>query len=177
VTYYYLLSSLPTLAWGDSCPMGPDYFRLSCLEQLGVADLAELEAVLAGRSGPGGKSAFARDWQRFETHLRDTIARTRARRLGVDVAPFLHEGEEWESTVLEAVEDAFASSNPLEREQALDHCRWARLDELALGHGFDLKAVLIYGLRQQLCERWAGHSLEAGRARLETALQASEVSS
>jgi hypothetical protein len=176
VIYYFLVASLPAQAWGDPPALAAEEFRARCVEQLSAPDLAELDAVLAGWAGPGGTSSFAVAWRGFETHLRGTVARTRALRLGLDVAPYRREGERWENSVLEAVEDAFARPHPLEREQELDRFRWARLDDLGLGHFFDLTAVLIYGLRRQLCERWAGLTVEAGRARMEQFLQASGVS-
>ena len=171
--YYFLMASLPVLALGEPPPVDRAGFLARCAEQLSPADRAELDEVLAGR----GASPFARAWRSFEVHLRNTVARSRAARLQADAAPWLRDGERWESLVLEAVEDAYARPTPLERELELDRCRWGRLDDLAVGHVFDLAAVLAYGLRLQLCERWAGLDAERGRARLETFLEQGKAAS
>ena len=69
--------------------------------------------------------------------------------------------------MLAAVEEAYARPNPLEREQELDRHRWGRLDEMLLGHDFDLAAVMAYGLRLRIARRWQAMSDGAGRRRLD----------
>lgn len=171
--YYFLMASLPGLTLGEPAPLDGPAFLARAGEQLDPVDEAELRAVWAG----GGTSALARNWSAFDTHLRNTVARTRAQRLQVEAGPWLREGERWESFVLEAVEEAYARATPVEREFALDRCRWTRLDEFAVGHAFDLEAVLIYALRLQLCLRWAAFDAAAGRARLEAFLEQGKAAS
>ena len=45
--------------------------------------------------------------------------------------------------------------DPLERELALDRLRWTLLDELAVSQAFGFQAVLAYGLKLRLAEKWA----------------------
>jgi hypothetical protein len=45
--------------------------------------------------------------------------------------------------------------DPLDRELALDRLRWTLLDELAVAAPFGLQAVLAYGLKLRLAEKWA----------------------
>jgi hypothetical protein len=173
VRYYFLMASLPGLALGEPLPLDGGEFTARAASQLDPADAAELRAVRAG----AGDSPLALRWLAFERHLRNTVARQRAQRLQADPAPWLREGERWELFVLEAVEDAYARPNPLERELELDRCRWRRLDELAVGHPFDLDAVLIYGLRLGLCARWAGLDAARGQAVVDSFLEQGKAAS
>ena len=170
MAHYYLIASLPAFGFGEPPPLGLADFLERCRAQLPEAELRQVEAVLSGNTGPVDHS-FARAWHGFEVHLRNTIARVRAAARGVDAAPHLRDGEAWEGAVLEGVEDAYARPHPLEREMELDHLRWGKLDELGVGHAFDLQAVFIYGLRLQLALRRQAWNVSAGRNKLQEFMQ------
>lgn len=169
--YYYLMASLPALAEGAPPPLSLDAFDTACREQLTPDDYAEWQAV---RSGTGA-SAFARTRAADERHLRNTLARTRAARLGIDAAAWLREEETWSYEALLAVEEAYAHANPLERERALDRVRWRQAEAAAGTDPFALPAVLSYGVRLALAARWAGLDSERGRQVLEAHVQQAGV--
>ena len=77
--------------------------------------------------------------------------------------------------------DAFAKSNPLERERSLDATRWNVLDELARQDSFGLSGVLSYALQIRLASRWSSMNDDKGLRHLEhqlrTLLEAQPVES
>jgi hypothetical protein len=100
-------------------------------------------------------SALGREWRERETQLRNAVARARANRAKRDAAPFLRPTAQHDTGIEKAVADAFAKDTPREREWALDQFRWRMLEELAGFNPFAGRAMLAYGLRLKLVERWA----------------------
>ena len=76
MTYEYFASSLPALRFGDPPPMEPAALLEAARANLAPGDLAALEAVLAGRDGPG----FAGVWRALDVQIRNASARARAAR-------------------------------------------------------------------------------------------------
>lgn len=164
--YYYLVASLPTFAFGDPPPCAREEFLAACRRELSADDLEELQAFVEGDAAKA-RSAFAQDWYRGDAELRNALVQQRATRLGVDAAPHLSARGGFNAYALDAVEDAYAKPHPLEREQELDRYRWALTDELALGHYFDLTALLAYVARLRISERWQSLKDEAGARRVD----------
>ena len=166
---YYTVSSLPGLPFGDPPPFSPEDLAAQSEGVLSDADLASLRAVVRGDLEAAG-GAFAADWRRAETQLRNAVASIRAERLREDAAPYLHAHQGFDVSIERAVADAFTKPNPLERERELDRCRWRLLDDMTREEPFGLGALLAYALRLRIAERWAGREEDAGRARLDGAL-------
>ena len=163
--YTYLAASLPTLVFGAPPPFGVAEFRAKCEGVLSRADLAALDALLAGAPAPG--VGFVAEWQARETQLRNGVVRARAAHLGVEARPYLRDHAGWDMTVAKAVTDAFAKPNPLDREQELDRCRWRMAEDLARFEPFGLAAVLAFAVKLGIAERWAGLVEDAGVKRVE----------
>ena len=169
--YPYLAASLPTLSL-DVMPQTtlPDFVR-QCAGVLSEEDFQELAALLADdRLGCG--SAFAADWFVFETSFRHLIAEVRAGRLGLDPRTAIGYRDEGVTLVKSAVVDAFAKSNPFEREWSLDQSRWYVLDDLARQDPFGLNAVLAHALKLKLAHRWSSMNDEKGIQNLNRNLDA-----
>jgi hypothetical protein len=171
--YYYFVSGLPLLTFGEKPPFTSDRYLFSSQGVLTKEHEQELRMILAGRASDG-KTEFSRTWYSIDTQIRNAIAHFRGTRLGVESKPFIRSYGPHSVLVQNKVSAAFMKTNPLERERSLDLCRWQMLDELTLQDPFGLSAVLAYGIKLQILERWAAHSDEAGRARVEAIL--SEVS-
>ena len=170
MSYYYFVASLPTLTLGAPASASLADFRAEAVRLLPAETVAELEAVLQADHG-SARSTFAARWFAAETQLRNAVARTRAARRGVEALPFLHEHAGFSVQIEQAVTEAYGRGNPLERELALDRLRWAQLEELSRESPFGVEAVLAYGLKLQLVERWAGLTDEAGQAALQAAVK------
>ncbi len=164
--HYYLVASLPTLVLGEAPPLTVEAFQFSCTGVLDSDELCELGLVLSGRAGEGS-SSFAQSWFGADTQLRNAAARFRGTRLGVESRGFIKDHPGFSAAVEKAVTDAFAKGNPLEREMALDRCRWQMLEDLAREDSFGLAAVLAFAVKLQLASRWAQMKDEAGQKRVE----------
>ncbi|HOW97173.1 MAG TPA: DUF2764 family protein [Kiritimatiellia bacterium] len=162
---YYLVASLPTLVLGDPAPLDVASFLAACANLLSEEELAEVTLMLEGRVGESG-AAFAKDWLRVDTQLRNAVARVRAGKRSAEARSFLREHEGYDVSLEKAVTDAYTRPNPLERELFLDRHRWQRLDELVLAEPFGFAAVLAYALKLRLVLRWADLNDEAGGQRL-----------
>ena len=164
--YHYLTSSLPALSLEAPPPFSPDEFRFKCQGVLNRSDLAELDLVLAGRAAEG-RSAFARAWAGGDAQIRNTAAKMRGAKLGVEAKPFLKSHPGYAVWLDKEVSDALAKASPLARETGLDRTRWKFAEELARADATGLPAVLAFAVKLALAARWAAMKEEAGRARLE----------
>ena len=166
MSYEYLVASLPHLALGEPPPFSSEEFRFHCQGPLRDEDLEELILVLDGRASEG-RSAFSRRWFSIDAQIRNAVARARATERGVDARGYLRDHPDFDSFVAKAVSDAYGRHNPLERERALDECRWHSLGQLALEETFGLSAVLAFAVKLQIAERWSAISKGPGRERFD----------
>jgi hypothetical protein len=165
----YLTASLPAVALGDPAPWTPDEFLFHCQGALTVDQLRELSLVIEERSEEG-TSDFAAWWAALDTQIRNQLARMRAGRLGLDARSFVRMHSGFDVSVEQCVADAMDQPDPLARETALDRCRWKALDEYIKADRFGLSAVLAYGVRMLMLDRWQGLTDEAGSERVEAFL-------
>lgn len=162
MSYYYLVASLPAITVGNPPPVAPAQFRTVCSEHLEPQHLRELDAVFTGR----GASRFARQWQRVQAVIAHACALARAPGHGIDPASLTAPDQVPDLALARAVQDALADPDPERREQALDAVRLATLEQLTFAAPFELEAVLAYGLRLEICARWAARTPERGRTEL-----------
>jgi hypothetical protein len=170
VSFYYFVASLPALTLAAPPPQSFAAFRAEVARLLPPSVGRELDAVVAG-GAPGAGSGFASAWHDHEVQLRNAVARARALRRNEEVAPFLKPCRGFSLAIEQAVGEAYGKPNPLERELALDQIRWSSADELARTEAFGLEAVLAYGVKLKMVERWAALSDEAGRIALLAAVK------
>jgi hypothetical protein len=162
-SYYYLISSLPLLRWGNRPSLSSAEFLAQCDGELPEQDLAELTGVsLVPRES--GRNPAERRWIAWDGYLRNQIARGRARHLHLDVAAQLRDETDAFPTDRKELDEALAQDSPLERERAIDHLRWRRLEDFESGHPFDLDRLVIYRLKLLLFEKWARFDSETGTA-------------
>lgn len=164
--YHYLVSSLPALSLEAPPPFSPEEFRFHCQGVLSGGDLAELDLLLAGRASEG-RAAFSRAWAAGDAQIRNTAAKVRGAKLGVEAKPFLHGHPGYAVWLDKEVTDALAKASPLVREMGLDAARWKFVEELALADASGLPAVLAFAVKLMLVSRWSAMKEEAGRERLE----------
>jgi len=167
-TYYYTLSSLPMLQvsrLGEAPVISLDDFR-NCCDLLTAPDRQELELFLAG-DWAAGTSDFARRWTQIDTQIRDAAARLRASRLNVDPTPYLKPFSGYDVSTEREIAEAFNKPHALERELALDRCRWRLLDELSLNDPFGLPMALSYAVKLTMMSHWAELSDEKGQENVE----------
>jgi hypothetical protein len=164
--YTYLVSSLPALSLEAPPPYTPEEFRFKCQGVLSEGDLGELDLLLAGRAAEGG-AAFSKAWAGGDAQIRNTAAKVRGAKLGVEAKPFLKSHPGYAVWLDKEVNDALAKANPLVREMGLDGARWKFVEDLAWADADGLPAVLAFAVKLMLASRWAAMKEEAGRERLE----------
>ena len=101
-------------------------------------------------------SRLLAEWVRFEVGLRNALAEDRARRLGLEVDPWLvardlGAGREQFAAVLREVD---AAPDPLRAQRALDAARWAWSLEHDDWFGFGQDELAAYALRLGWIARW-----------------------
>lgn len=166
--YYYFAATLPWLTLDGKPPISFDAFVEQGASFLSSRDFSALRALCDPLLASDGHP-FVRTWRAVETHLRNAIARVRASRRRRDATPYLREAVEAFDTSLEqAVTEAFSLADPMVRERALDRLRWSKLDELAGYDPFSGVAVLAYGMKLRLVERWAALKEAEAAERVET---------
>jgi hypothetical protein len=164
--YTYLVASLPALSLDAPPPFSPDEFRFRCQGVLGDEDLAELDLILAGKAEEG-RTSFCRAWAAADAQVRNTVAKARAAKLGVEAKSYLRSHPGYAVWLDKEVSDALAKANPLMRELGLDAARWKFVEELALADAFGVAAVLAFAVKLTLAARWAAMDENAGREQLE----------
>ena len=171
--YVYLISSLPMLHFGARPPFSYARFIAACegLIPLGETDalralnLAVQDAVSVGRP-------ILKKWREFDTALRNEMVKIRASRRKIDPSKHLRADGYTEARLHQAVLQAYRNPSPIDGEKALDQEKWHYLDDLSLGHYFDFDALVIYGLKLLVLEKWEKIRSADGTALAEEAIQA-----
>jgi hypothetical protein len=154
--YTYLIASLPVLNFGSKVPFSYADFLGRVAKFIPEEDFALLEGLpdYSADNYRGGNPLLEK-WFYAEITLRNELVRIRASRRHIDPHKYLrpHDGyvSHWVNRIILA-----AQRNPscLEGEKILDELRWQVLEELSLGHFFDLDFLIIYGLKLLILERW-----------------------
>lgn len=167
--YYFYVASLPMLAFGTDRYPAYERFMQGCEENLGEEDLAIVAAATLEPSGAiaAGPAALSR-WQRFEIGLRNELARQRGGELGWQSELRTDEQGEDQTQQIglsELVREARGQASPLAADELLDRARWELLEELEVGHFFDVERLVVYALKVQMLERRAGLEKQAGSER------------
>jgi hypothetical protein len=170
LNYYYTVASLPMLFYDRDLPISREAFLEACDRDLapddrGIMDEARIGDVERGSSGCG----LLDGWRRWETGLRNELVRLRAHRKGWDAEKHLRESEGVLGTA-EVARDAFGQDSPLSGEDVLNRARWSFIEELEVGHHFDLEKLVAYYLKLQILERKASFRSDEGSERLESVL-------
>ncbi len=169
--YYFLAASLPALSMDTPPPLSEAGLLSVCASELSASDLAALGALLDTAPPVDAETPahpFAVAWQAADTQLRNSVARQRARRQGLDSAGAMRPHDGFDMMIEHAVDDAFGQATPLERERRLDELRWGKLEELAGTDMFAPAYILAYALKLRLVTRWAELDEARGRKQVES---------
>jgi hypothetical protein len=174
--FYYFGAMLPSLSLENPPPFSVATFIQLCRQHLPKEDCDALEELVMSPGPPPPEPRtkpsvhgidFFEKWQEMEVQLRNAIVKQLAGELGKDPVLFCRSHTGINMMILKGVQDAFASKNPLERELALDKLRWKLLDELAGFDPFSESAILSYGLKLKLVERWSQMNHQKGQKKVE----------
>ncbi len=160
----YLLSSLPMLNLGTEPGITPAGFLEMCREQLDAADVQVVESLLKGETPD---HPFVREWQDHMTILRNAVAYKRAQRSGADEGPWMRHSHRVEVWIENLTEEAFQSSDPLQREKELDRICWTIVDELQGPDPLCKNAVFAYAIKLRILARQAEWDTKTGTEHFE----------
>jgi hypothetical protein len=158
--YYYLVASLPPLTYGETPPISSEEFLNAVRDALPTAESSELTRLSLLPSEHASGLDEIDLWNQWEKSLRNAIVRLRAKGDGALTERFEREGGGFFTEIENGLREAFAKSDPRERETHLDAIRWAFCDDLELGHDFDIVKLAAYRLKLLLCEKRSATSEE-----------------
>lgn len=98
--------------------------------------------------------AVFNNWAKFNREFRSEQAGFRAQKAGEAPRDYMRSTRASEVSVMEIIEEASKSPDPLTGEKILDRFKWQRLDELTQGRLFDVGFLIAYGLKLQILERY-----------------------
>lgn len=165
--YYYLVASLPLLFYDSVRVPSRDEFLDTCSQHISSRDYRLLASASTSDLKPVTPSCRTLDlWREWETALRNELVRLRAKNRRAEAEAYLVESP----GIIDAqavAREAFGQESPLQAEDMLNRARWGYLDELEVGHYFDIEKILIYALRLQILERKALFDEQKGREMFE----------
>ncbi len=169
--YPYLISSLPMLYFLAKAPFSFDKFLKSCQDFIPHGDFA----IISKFSGPNTDSGkiiqpTVKRWVEFDAQLRNELVKVRAVRRHVDPAKYLKPDICSTLSIAHIALAAQRSVSIIEGEKLLDYERWKFLDELAVGHYFDVDALVVYAYKLLILIRWENINLADKEALLKEAV-------
>ncbi len=156
----YISASLPFLRFGDTPPFSVSELRSRCENVLSEEELATFDALL---NGEPCDEPFVVAYRDHEIQLKNILGHARAASWGQDVRFTERPFRGYDVTFAKMVTDAYAKTNPLEREEDLDKARFWLVEQLAPEEG-SLENLYAFAIKLKICERWARISSEAGNA-------------
>jgi len=163
--YYYTLATLPFLQYEDKAPFSMEEFFAACRENIPAEDLELLERVRLEPADPMGHP-FLAEWYGWERALRNELVKLRAGKLGLEVNEYLRSGDYYIG-VFDIAREAFSQDSPLDGEAVLNRARWGKIEEMEVGHFFELANLIAFALKLQLLLRKDQFTQEQGREKFD----------
>lgn len=161
--YYYLVASFPLLFYETERILSHQEFLDLCRQHITHRHYQLLSRASTSDLRPTTPSCRTLDlWREWETTLRNELAALRGKKKGVETEAYLV-GSPGIITAQRFAREAFGQESPLQAEELLNRARWSYLDELEVGHYFDIEKILVYALRLQILQRKALFDEEKGR--------------
>lgn len=175
--YIYTVASLPTPHFESDNFLSVEEFLEICRRFMGDRDYAELESAvvpLNTEQEPG--NPVLAEWHRRKRGLQNQLAVLRAAKREQSADKHLRPDADGRlhlelPGVLEAARAASQEQSPLRAEEVLLRWEWGLLDELEVGHFFDLERLIIYYLRLQVLSRKARFNRPDGEERFKEVYQ------
>ncbi len=188
--YYYAVAALPGISLDSEPPWSLEGFLEFAEAQLTSSDFEllsrarlepedvrqELDPLRSGEEQQAvstesdaqsvetvAGSGAAAHWATFEMALRNALVRARTDDPNRQNAYTRKSDSPEDSQIHEIVREAHAAANPYEAERILDKARYSFLEELEVGHFFDIDRLVVYYLKLQLVTRRAQQTSENGR--------------
>ena len=134
-------------------PFSFERFLEICKDKIADEDIEVIKLAKEAYTYQGEQPTLKR-WCAFEVALRNELVKIRAGRKHIDPLKYIRGDGYIEPHIAHIAMNACRNPAILEAEKGLDQGRWGALDELAVGHYFDLDFLLTYALKLLILERW-----------------------
>jgi len=144
------------LQFGMRAPFSWDDFLERCQRLIPSRDYA----FIKGLPGPQQYSEYTgeqdtlRRWIDFDTALRNELVKLRASSKHIAAAKYLQAQNYLNLSLAQLASSAQRNPALQDAEISLDRQRWAFLEELSLGHYFDLDFLIVYAYKLKILRRW-----------------------
>ena len=154
--YVYFISSLPTLQFGSKGPFSFEKFLELCGQYLPEKDVEifKRSSISGDYDEKENQTPALKRWRDFDTMLRNELVKIRASRKHLDPVNYMRQDGAADSSIAHIAMNAHRNPSILEAERMLDMARWDALDELEMGHYFDLDLMIVYAHKLLILERW-----------------------
>jgi len=149
--YYYPVSALPYLTYEGEAAPEIDEFLDVCRTTLKPEDWDLVSSVELRSDEDDSDNPTYAAWLKWERSLRSELARLRAQKRSVDSAPFVKEAAH-SQVVLDAARSAASETAPEQAEEILLRAIWRHLEELEVGHHFDVDKLIVYFLKLRILD-------------------------
>ncbi|MDO8580663.1 MAG: DUF2764 family protein [Candidatus Omnitrophota bacterium] len=153
--YYYFVASLPSIFFEKKPSLSLEDFLKDAERLLEDNDYRLVREMIQGNEGNIPPSnAVSKKWFFFNRDLRNELAYIRAKNANKDPQQYIRGEWPGPGRFTDLAQNVLKAPDPLTGEKILDHARWQDLEDLGMGHFFDLEAVVIYGLKLKILERY-----------------------
>ena len=158
-SYYYLISSLPSLRTDAPMPMSYEAFLDQCRDTV----KADVYAVLSQMTLSSDKGPLLSKWGKYYQEMMKELNKRRREKLG---KPFNRDVEADQAT-RDCIDRVMNADNPLAAEKIMLDAQFAYLDSLVAMHYFDDYVLYGYAVKLKLLERRDVFVKEKGSAEFE----------
>jgi hypothetical protein len=156
--YIYLIASLPLLHFGRRAPFSFARFLEACAGKISQEDIELLRVIpdfyFDPTQSPVQTQTTLEKWRDFEISLRNELVKIRASRRHLEPDRYLRNAGYSEPYISRLAMHVYRNPSLMEAEKILDEERWKFLEELGVGHFFDLDYLIVYGLKLLILEKW-----------------------
>ena len=165
--YYFAIAALPQLFFDSEAFPSSVELMAFCREHVNAREIGFLErAAKALADDIQDDNLHTLDdfrlWLKWDLSLRSDLAVLRAQALGWEIEQYQETHRELGT--FEIAREAMMQASPHEGEEIIDRARWKYLDELEVGHYFDIEKLLIYLLKVAILERRSQFTQDGGTA-------------
>lgn len=172
--YIYIVASLPDL----TINFGSSQFSYTDVQSQIVDLLSESDKLIINLFEEGfadetlnadfyaktseSKNRFMRQYFTFDALLRNKKVTYLASQLQQNASKYMLTLDDIEFEEEKKVNEIFALTDFLQREQQLDMLKWQKADDLALSDYFNLSTILSFLVKAHIVQRWAQLDKQTG---------------
>lgn len=150
--YYYLVSLLPALVFGNKTPISSGTFMQYCRTHLAPKDNALLQEFTAEENHLGF-NRFYDEWYMWDHDLKKELGHVRAAIMSPEGNRRWLHPPGTDMVTRDIFHEVLSARTPLEAEVILARVRWEHLDKMEFGYYFDFEKIIAYALKLKIMER------------------------